>query len=42
MEKILKKIKQNGQSFDRLLKADDPSPFPALTQFSVFGKDYLE
>lgn len=26
-------------SFDKLIKADDPSPFPALTQIAVFGKD---
>lgn len=26
-------------TFDRLIKAEDPSPFPALTQMAVFGKD---
>ena len=29
-------------TFDKLIKADDPSPFPALTQIAVFGKDCLE
>ena len=26
-------------TFDKLIKADDPSPFPALTQFEIFGRD---
>lgn len=26
-------------TFDKLIKADDESPFPALTQIEVFGKD---
>lgn len=26
-------------TFHKLIKADDPSPFPALTQIEVFGKD---
>ena len=25
--------------FDELKKADDPSPFPALTQFEVYGRE---
>ncbi len=28
--------------FGRLIKADDPSPFPALTQIEVYGRDVLE
>lgn len=24
---------------EKLIKADDPSPFPALTQMEVYGKD---
>ncbi len=28
-------------SFDKLIKAEDPSPFPALTQFAVYGKDAI-
>ena len=26
-------------TFDKLIKADDPSPFPALTQIAVYGKE---
>ena len=26
-------------TFDKLMKAEDPSPFPALTQIAVYGKD---
>ena len=26
-------------TFDRLIKADDPSPFPALSQIEVYGKE---
>ena len=26
-------------TFDKLVKADDPSPFPALTQIEVYGKE---
>jgi len=26
-------------TFDKLIKAEDESPFPALTQIEVYGKD---
>ena len=30
-----------GLKLDQLIKADDPSPFPALTQVEVFGSSKL-
>ena len=27
-------------TFGQLIKADDPSPFPALTQIEVYGREH--
>ncbi len=29
-------------TFDKLIKADDPSPFPALTPIAVFGREKIK